>query len=90
MQGLKETGRWQKSIPRATTLSVYINYRLQGKDSILHKQKHGDNSDFLFTLPPSLVCNSDRFLPFFHSHTPTHIILENLLMLARAITMPQE
>ncbi|CAI9150119.1 unnamed protein product, partial [Rangifer tarandus platyrhynchus] len=30
--GLKETGRWQKSNPRATTVSGHINYRLQGTE----------------------------------------------------------
>ncbi|CAM9116642.1 unnamed protein product [Rangifer tarandus platyrhynchus] len=30
IKGLKETGRWQKSNPRATTVSGHINYRLQG------------------------------------------------------------
>ena len=37
MEGLKETGRWQNSNPRATTVSVHINYKLKGKESILHK-----------------------------------------------------
>ncbi|CAI9150492.1 unnamed protein product, partial [Rangifer tarandus platyrhynchus] len=32
IKGLKETGRWQKSNPRATTVSGHINYRLQGTE----------------------------------------------------------
>jgi len=46
MEGLKETGRRQKSNSRATTLSARVNYRLKGKGTTTHIQNR-HSSDFL-------------------------------------------